>query len=85
MCETHHGNNSRFPHSLSYLLNNIYFRFGTRLYRFSFCFVYLTELLLALSHDIEVNPDPRPPKLPCGSYRKALVNDQNERVLRVML
>ena len=25
------------------------------------CFIYLTELLVTLLHDIEVNPDPRPP------------------------
>ena len=41
------------------------------------CFVYLTELLLALSHDIEVNPGPRPPKFPCGSCGKAVRNGQN--------
>ena len=34
------------------------------------CFIYLTELLLALSFDIEVNPGPRPPKFPCGSCAK---------------
>ena len=34
------------------------------------CFIYLTELLLALSHDIEFNPGPRQPKFPCGSSAK---------------
>ena len=41
------------------------------------CFMYLPVLLLALSHDIEVNPGPRPPKFPCGSCGKAVRNGQN--------
>ena len=41
------------------------------------CFIYLIELLLALSHDIEVNPGPRLQKFPCGSCFKAVRICQN--------
>ena len=41
------------------------------------CFIYLTILLVTLSHDAEINPGPRPPKYPCDSCGKAVKDGQN--------
>ena len=34
--------------------------------------LYLSLLLVTLSHDVQVNPGPRPPKYPCGHCGKAV-------------
>ena len=34
--------------------------------------VYISLLLVTLSHDVEVNPGPRPPKYPCGCCGRAV-------------
>ena len=41
------------------------------------CLLYISLLLVTLSHDVQLNPGPRPPKFPCGSCSKAVRHNQN--------
>ena len=41
------------------------------------CFISLIILHVTLSHDVEINPGPRPPKYSCGSCGKAVKHGQN--------